>query len=231
MRNGMIRRKFVFAVCVAALVALLLPTAALAAPTLADSYPANPATDYDAGMAGVRVGQTFTADAGTVSSAVMYFYGDGTALGNIKAYIYAVSGTPGSDAIPTGAPIATSLPVNAATLAASPGGPVTFTFSSSPVLTADTKYILVADTDSAGGVWSKFSMEPPVYAGNNYAQWVPSSWTPLPDAVAPFEVWQSAPVVSTPASSPWSLLLAAVAALGLMVAVPSVRRRTAGSKI
>jgi hypothetical protein len=38
------------------------------------------------------------------------------------------------------------------------------------------------------------------------------------------------PVVSTPASSPWSLALGAVATLGLMAAVPAVRRRFAGPK-
>jgi hypothetical protein len=39
------------------------------------------------------------------------------------------------------------------------------------------------------------------------------------------------PVVSTPASSPWSIALAAFAALGLMAAIPSVRRRIASSEI
>lgn len=40
-----------------------------------------------------------------------------------------------------------------------------------------------------------------------------------------------APAVSTPASSPWSLALAALAALGLIGAVPVVRRRTGGSEV
>lgn len=42
-------------------------------------------------------------------------------------------------------------------------------------------------------------------------------------------VYVLAPAVSTPASSPLSLAIAAVLALGLMAAVPSVRRRMAGS--
>jgi hypothetical protein len=47
----------------------------------------------------------------------------------------------------------------------------------------------------------------------------------------PWPVTFSPVVVSTPASSPWSIALAAVAALGLMIAVPAVRRRIASSKI
>jgi hypothetical protein len=47
----------------------------------------------------------------------------------------------------------------------------------------------------------------------------------------PWPVTFSNPVVSTTASSPWSLALAVVAALGLMIAVPSARRRMKSSKI
>jgi len=50
-------------------------------------------------------------------------------------------------------------------------------------------------------------------------------------ANVPWPVTFSPAVVFTPASSPWSLALAAVACLGVMIAVPSVRRRIAGSKI
>jgi hypothetical protein len=44
-------------------------------------------------------------------------------------------------------------------------------------------------------------------------------------------VYVLSPAVSTPASSPWSLAIAAVVALGLMAAVPSVRRRMTGSEV
>jgi hypothetical protein len=50
-------------------------------------------------------------------------------------------------------------------------------------------------------------------------------------ANVPWPVTFSPAVVSSPASSPWSLALAVVAALGLMIAVPSVRRRVASSRI
>jgi hypothetical protein len=50
-------------------------------------------------------------------------------------------------------------------------------------------------------------------------------------ANVPWPVTFSNPVVSTTASSPWSLALAVVAALGLMIAVPSARRRMKSSKI
>jgi hypothetical protein len=43
-------------------------------------------------------------------------------------------------------------------------------------------------------------------------------------------VYVLSPAVSTPASSPWSIALASVLALALMAAVPSVRRRIAGSE-
>jgi hypothetical protein len=57
-----------------------------------------------------------------------------------------------------------------------------------------------------------------------------SGWEYSDAANIPWPVTFSPAVVSTPASSPWSLALAAVAAFGLMAAVPAVRRRIAGSK-
>jgi len=231
MRKGTIRRKFVFAVCVAALVALLLPTAALAAPTLADSFPAptDAAFVYNGSVPPIQ-GQTFTAVAGTVASAKVYMnWNNGLASGNIWAKIYAISGTAGVNGVPTGAPIATSAPVDAATLIAYPGGPVTFTFNSPALLTANTNYMLVIDSDGTEvGLVNTDSN----YAGHNMAIYNGGSWGEIfPEFIIPFEVWQNPPVVSTPASSPWSIALAAFAALGLMIAVPSVRRRIASSKI
>jgi hypothetical protein len=233
----MIRSKFVFAVCVAALVALLLPTAALAAPVLADSFPvsnfvAGTDVEYIDG-ANPASGQSFTAIAGTVDSASFYLKNAGS-TDSVWAEVYNITGTPGSTAIPAGVPIASSAHINASTISGSSFNLVPFAFNNSVTLTSGSKYAVVVRRDGSSGT-IRIGTSPlgtHTAVGNNMSWAVPGGWMPTTQYDMIFYVYQTppAPVVSTPASSPWSLALAAVAALGLMVAVPAVRRRFAGTK-
>ena len=177
MRKGLIRRKFVFAVCMAALVALLLPTAALAAPILADSFPVSNFSGTDMEWIpsdAPASGQTFTAIAGTVDSAAFYLKNNLGCTDNVWAEVYAITGTPGSNAVPTGAPIASSTHINASTIGSS-YSLVTFSFNNSVTLTAGTNYAIVVRRDGSGPLIYVGTSTGPADTGNNMA-WDTGSW-------------------------------------------------------
>jgi hypothetical protein len=94
----------------------------------------------------------------------------------------------------------------------------------------------IVDTPVASGLAQSgsYTVVPDGVVGNTYCFYlVTSDGTLYSDAAyAPWKFTLGpAPVVSTPASSPWSIALAAFGALGLMVAIPALRRRMAGSKV
>jgi hypothetical protein len=92
----------------------------------------------------------------------------------------------------------------------------------------------IVDTPVAVGLdqSGSFTVVPDGVVGSTYCFYlVTSDGTLYSDAA--YTPWKftlgPAPVVSTPAFSPWSIALAMITAIGLIVAVPSAGRRRAGS--
>jgi hypothetical protein len=221
MRKGRVSHKFIFVLCTAVVVALLLPAMALAAPVLADSY-AESNADGEAWYASPSLaGQSFTAIAGTVDSAKLSLWRTGNPTGQIRAYIYALSGVYGTDSVPTGAPLATSAPVDAAALGTT-AGLVTFSFNNTVSLTAGQKYFLVVDFP-VGTMPTDFSILGyngigTGHPGNASENLDGTAWTGYDFADFVFYVYETPPappVVSTPSSSTWSLSLLALGGFGV----------------
>ena len=75
------------------------------------------------------IGQTFTSPGGYLLDSAKFYLKRGTALtGNIYALLYALTGTPGTDAVPTGSILATSDAVAASSVGAA-YALIEFTFS------------------------------------------------------------------------------------------------------
>jgi hypothetical protein len=139
------RRKLVHIVLLGVLLALALgATPAFGAALLADSYPeSNSSTTWGlAGLTQTELGQSFTAIGGTLDSATFYLSRQLSPSGDVHALLYAHSGAFGSTGVGSGAPLATSSPVAAATLGDTPQL-VTFHFDNTVSLAAGTKYVIV----------------------------------------------------------------------------------------
>jgi hypothetical protein len=216
-------------VLVAALI-LVLPAVALAAVTLADSCPVSnfSGSDLDYIPAGTPAdGQSFKAIAGTVDSASFYLKNAGC-TDSVWAEVYNITGAPGSTAVPTGLPIASSAHIDASTVSGSSYNVVTFNFDNSVTLTAGNSYAIVVRRDGSSGpiyVGTSQTGTNPA-AGNNMAWDNGGPWeaTTLYDML--FSVYETppAPVVSTPASSPWTLALAGLVVLAF-IGFRDLRRR------
>lgn len=97
------------------------------------------------------LGQTFTTTGATIlKSAVFYMKKTGTPTGNANAKVYAITGTPNTDAKPTGSVLATSDNFDVSTLTGSLAL-ITFTFSGAQQITlsAATNYAIVVEYGSA----------------------------------------------------------------------------------
>ena len=150
-----------------------------AAVVLADSYAES---NYSAswpvyGPNYSQVGQSFTATAGALDSAVFYLRREAGSAGNAYAVLYAHSGTFGVDGMPSGAPLATSSPVDVTTLSDSVRQLVTFRFDNTLTLTAGTKYVIVIKYE---GTWPNplacyFDGDSPTHDGNSVA-WFTDHW-------------------------------------------------------
>jgi hypothetical protein len=94
----------------------------------------------------------------------------------------------------------------------------------------------IVDTPVASGLGQSgsYTVVPDGVVGNTYCFYLVTSDGSLYSDAA-YTPWiftlGPAPVVPSPASSPWSIALAGFAALGLMIAIPPLRRRMSGSKI
>jgi hypothetical protein len=221
-------------------------TPAFAGPVVTDSYlpPSNASGDgWVLNTTFPQVAQSFTASVGgTLDSATFwmskYNY---VPTGPVYAELYAITGTYGLDSVPIGPPLATSAAVDAATLSATwPAyAPTTFVFDNTFSLAAGTRYAIAlrfAGTGPGGGVWVADFWDTAAlgHSGNNSGTWGDGSWKPgqsegYADTDNYFEVYvneTAPPIVSTPASSPWSLAL--IAGLGL-VAVRVIRRTRAAA--
>lgn len=89
----------------------------------------------------------------TLDSVKVFLHRNGSATGNITVYIYNITGTYGTDSLPTGSPIATSDVIDASTISTTvAGNPYTFTFSGAQriTLSANTKYALAVNYNDSG---------------------------------------------------------------------------------
>lgn len=91
-----------------------------------------------------EAGNSFTGDGNKLDSAVFFLRKTGSPTGNATAILYAITGTPGTDATPTGAALATSDNFNVSTLTGT-FALTTFTFSGANrvTLTNGTHYFVV----------------------------------------------------------------------------------------
>lgn len=123
-----------------------------------------------AATARYQVSQSFTGDGNVLGRVQLYLAKLGSPSGNITVYIYAHSGTFGTNSIPTGAPLATSSTINANTLSTSFAlKDFLFTGANQITLTNGTKYCVVVDFTSGDGsntVKVGFDSSSPTHAGN-----------------------------------------------------------------
>lgn len=213
---------------------LSTPAVAAAAPAIADSYPEvnfDSATPLFFGSS-TQAGQSFTAVDGTLDSAKFFLRRTGSPTGNAYAVLYAITGTYGTNSVPTGPPLAVSSPVVAGTLPAV-FGLVTFAFDNTVTLNSGTKYVIAVKYDDAGSSGSNSVAvaedSSPAHPGNGSVYFTSMGWlVSTYDRI--FYVYETPPaplrVVSTvPAASAWSLAL--LAALGIGVLSVNASRRTA----
>ena len=138
---------------------------------LIDSYAsANQDAQDFLSSAGPDFAQIFLGNGTILSNANFWAYRSGSITGNAYAKIYAVTGTMGSTAVPTGSALATSDPVDVSTLSASYSWK-NFVFSGANQiqLVAGTVYALVLEynvvTSSAWLVWGE-DQSSPTHQGN-----------------------------------------------------------------
>ena len=96
-----------------------------------------------------KVGMAFIGNGQALARSTFYLKKHGSPTGNIVSSVYAATGTIGSTMVPTGAALATSNVVDAATGVGSAYGLVNFTFASPVVLTNLTDYVVTVEY--AGG--------------------------------------------------------------------------------
>jgi hypothetical protein len=126
--------------------------------------------------------QTFVGNGSTLGTAKFYMYNQ-LATGTTTAKIYAITGTPGTNAVPTGAPLATSTDVTISTIPQNVGAValVTYTFSGANqiTLTNGTNYALAvqyAGDGTANDIIIGADFSSPTAAGN-FASYNGATWT------------------------------------------------------
>jgi hypothetical protein len=127
-----------------------------------------------------KAAQSFTGNGTSLVEAVFYIHKRGSPTGNIVASLYAHTGTFGSTGTPTGAPLATSNPVDITTLSSSTYALIPFTFPSPYTVAAGTHYFISIEYADAGSYISN-SLEvgvdsPSPTAPGNFSGYA-SSWT------------------------------------------------------
>lgn len=85
--------------------------------------------NYASAVENVAIGQSFRATGNILTQATFYARVNGTPPGNCIAALYGHTGTFGTTGLPSGSILAQSDPVAASSFPATPGGPVTFTFT------------------------------------------------------------------------------------------------------
>lgn len=152
-------------------------------PTILDSY--SEANQDDALPISASIykgaGQSFTV--GTtlpLYSAVFYLWKTGSPTGNAYAKIYSMAGTYGTNATPTGSPLATSDPLDVTSVTSTPTL-YTLTFSGNNRITMSSGSRYVVTFEFAGGNGSNFIVLGaqswmPAHSGNT-SYMAGSSWT------------------------------------------------------
>lgn len=124
-----------------------------------------------------KVGQIFTPSNNRIlKSCKFYLYKNASPTGNAVAKLYAIAGTPGVNAVPTGSALATSGNLDVSTFTSSPSL-ATFTFSDNYEMQANTNYAIVIEY--SGGTASNYlcigtDTSSPTHAGNG--AYYNSSW-------------------------------------------------------
>jgi hypothetical protein len=147
-------------------------------------------------ITGAALGQSFTGDGGTLSSANMSIFKVGSPTGNVVIKIYNHSGTYGTSSVPTGTPIATSDNVDASTLSTSSTG-TSFNFSgSNKIILEDGVYyclVITYDGDSTNKVAVSFDSTSPTHDGNKYYYY--GGWYAQPTQDFGFFVFTTRPLL------------------------------------
>lgn len=150
-----------------------IDTPATTALTLLDSYSESNANDYIAAYTSsfYIFGQCFTnASSAVLDSIKFYLKKAGTPTGSAYAKVYAVTGTYGTNATPTGSALATSDAFDISTLTTSPGL-VTFSFSAANQITlsASTNYFITIESNNGSflnNVLVGYDTSSPSHGGN-----------------------------------------------------------------
>lgn len=172
---------------VAKSIRLLTAVARNAAPVTCDTYFASVGLSTlsipGTGSISARA-QSFTGDGNRILYVRLYLSPFGAPTGNITVAICAHSGTFGTSSVPTGAALAASDPVDAATLGASPAWvDFAFTGANQITLAEGTKYTLVIDYPGAGpdtvDVWGNLAGTHDGNASNFNGAWNAEAATDL----------------------------------------------------
>ena len=118
------------------------------------------------------VGQAFTGNGGPINTVKFYLKKVGSPTGTLTAKIYNITGTYGTDATPTGSPLATSNTVDVSTLSTA-YQLITFTFPTPYTTTNGTHYIVTCEDSSASDtdyVVAGSDSSSPTHSGN-YCQY------------------------------------------------------------
>lgn len=138
-----------------------------------DSYSETNANSYGSNLNSTgltAIGQSFTGDGGSAGLARFYARKVGSPTGNMVAKIFAHSGTFGTSSVPSGAALATSDPVDAATLTGTETL-TAFTFPAPVTVTAGTKYLVTIEYSGGNGsnyVQTGIDTSSPTHGGNAY---------------------------------------------------------------
>lgn len=122
-----------------------------------------------------QIGQAFANTyQSVISSAKFYLKTTGTPTGTMTAKLYALTGTFGTTAVPTGSALATSDLVNVNTLTSS-YALITFNFSTPFTMDANTNYGIVLDASAVSGSVSAYVIAgmdntSPTHTGNRFTQ-------------------------------------------------------------
>lgn len=144
-------------------------------------------------------GQSFTAlNTRTLGKASFWLKKTGSPSGSMYVYLYAHAGSYGSSSVPTGAPLATSDPVNANTLTTS-YAKIDFKFSGAQqyAMTASANYCIVVSFTGGNGsnrvMVGGDAYFSPSHSGNYFTSANGSSWTPSSGIDCIFWVYDNLP--------------------------------------
>jgi hypothetical protein len=154
-----------------------------AGPTLVDSYSETNQGSFRQldSQDQFATGQTFVGDGAVLDSAKFYLLKTGAPSGNATARLYALTGTPGTDATPTGAALATSDNFDVTTLTGS-YALITFSFSGANrvTLTNGTNYCIACyftGGNASNYVRIGIDLSSPTHAGNEFYTSDGTNWT------------------------------------------------------